>query len=146
MSYIETSLLSNERILHRGRLPWADWLGLTLPVVLALLIPTLTLWLLVGLVALVMFIRRRTIEIAITNQRLIFKRGWISRKTDEVNLRRIEEINLEQGPLGRIFGFGRVLCYGVGSGGIKLPPIDNPVAFRKALQEAQVRLDSLPNR
>ncbi|MDE0528676.1 MAG: PH domain-containing protein [Truepera sp.] len=140
MSYIERSLLPNEHIVRRGRLPQSDWLGLVLPAVVALWFPVL--WLIVALIFLGTFIRRRTIEIAITNQRLIYQHGWIARKTEEVDLRRIAEINLEQGPMGRIFGFGKVLCRGVGSGGINLPPIDNPMDFRRALQEAQVKLDA----
>ena len=143
MSYVERSLLPNEHIVHRGRLPWFGWLGLVLPAVVALaLLPEIWVWVIVALIALVVFVRRRSTEIAITNQWLIYKRGWIARKTDEVGLRRIEEINLKQGLMGRVFGFGEVLCRGVGSGGINLPPIDNPMAFRKALQEAQVKLDS----
>ena len=82
------------------------------------------LWLIVALIALGTFIRRRTIEIAITNQRLIYRHGWIARKTEEADLRRIAEIDLEQRSMGRIFGFGKVLCRGVGSGGVNLPPID----------------------
>ncbi|MCY4355613.1 MAG: PH domain-containing protein [Truepera sp.] len=138
MSYLERSLLPNEHIVRRGRLPQSDWLGLVLPAVVALWFPAL--WLIVALIVLGTFIRRWTIEIA--NQRLIYKHGWIARKTEEVDLRRIAEINLEQGPMGRIFGFGKVLCRGVGNGGIKLPPIDNPMDFRRALQEAQVKLAS----
>lgn len=140
MSYIERSLLPNEHIVRRGRLPQSDWLGLVLPAVVALWFPIL--WLIVALIVLGTFTRRWTIEIAITNQRLIYRHGWIARKTEEVELRRIAEINLEQGPMGRICGFGRVLCRGVGSGGVKLPPIDNPMDFRRALQEAQVKLDA----
>lgn len=140
MSYIERSLLPNEHIVRRGHLPQSDWLGLVLPAAVALWFPIL--WLIVALIALGTFIRRRTIEIAITDQRLIYQHGWIARKTEEVDLRRIAEINLEQGPMGRIFGFGKVLCRGVGSGGVKLPPIDNPTDFRRALQEAQARLDA----
>ena len=31
---------------------------------------------------------------AITNRRFIYKRGWIARKTEEMSLHRIEEVNL----------------------------------------------------
>ena len=39
MSYIERSLLPNEHIVRRGRLPQPDWLGLVLPAVVALWFP-----------------------------------------------------------------------------------------------------------
>ena len=148
MGYVERSLLTGERVIRKAQLPKADWAGLIVLAGLGIIfIPLLggffiLLMLIVIPVFLAMVIRRRNTEIAITSQRLILKQGWVSRKTDEVSLRRIEEINLEQGLFGRMLGFGKVQCRGVGGGGIDLPAIQNPVAFRKALQEAQMRIDS----
>ena len=42
--------------------------------------------------------------------------------------------------LGRTFSHGQVLCRRVGSGEIQLPPIADPLAFHKALQEAQLEI------
>jgi len=43
----------------------------------------------------------------VTNQRLIFKRGLLWRSTQELQLRAIEEVNLEQGLVGRLLNFWR---------------------------------------
>jgi uncharacterized membrane protein YdbT with pleckstrin-like domain len=56
-------------------------------------------------------------EFAITNKRVIIKTGLISRKTFEMNHSKIESVNVDQGIVGRILGYGTVRI--VGSGGSK---------------------------
>lgn len=83
-------------------------------------------------------IDRYTDEFAITNKRVIIKTGLISRKTFEMNHSKIESVNVDQGILGRIFGFGTITI--VGSGGTKeiFPNIKNPIEFRKKFQEMSI--------
>src|SRR5262245_17866405 len=76
-----------------------------------------------------------TTEIGVTNQRFIFKRGWLRRRTDELRLTAIEEVNLEQGALGRLFDYGRLVLHGTGVNDISLPPLAHPVELRRAVQE-----------
>ena len=47
-----------------------------------------------------MLIRKLSSLLGATSQRIVFKSGWISRRTEEVSLPTIEEINLEQKILG----------------------------------------------
>ena len=89
------------------------------------------------LVFLVNMIIKWTTEISITNRRVVYKRGWIGRETDEINLNRIEEITLSQSVGSRIFGYGKLVFKGVGIGEVNLPAIDNPIHFRRQLQIAQ---------
>lgn len=76
-----------------------------------------------------------TDEFAITNKRVIIKTGLISRKTIELNLTKIESVNVDQSILGRILGYGSLQI--VGTGGTKevFPNINNPLTFRKKFQE-----------
>ena len=76
-----------------------------------------------------------TTEIGVTNQRVIFKRGLIWRSTHELQLRAIEEVNLEQDLLGRIFDCGRLRLHGTGVDDIRLPPLADPLGLRKGLQD-----------
>ncbi|MCW2120033.1 PH domain-containing protein [Flavobacterium sp. 7A] len=80
-------------------------------------------------------IHKYTDEFAITNRRVIIKTGLISRYSFEMNLSKIESINVDQGILGRILGYGSIRI--VGSGGTKeiFPNILNPLEFRKKFQE-----------
>lgn len=80
---------------------------------------------------------KATTEIAITNSRLIYKRGLVARYVGELSIDRIEGVNVLQGILGRIFGYGRVMVRGMGVGEVILPPLENPISFRKAIEKAR---------
>jgi uncharacterized membrane protein YdbT with pleckstrin-like domain len=83
-------------------------------------------------------IDKYTDEFVITNKRVIIKTGLISRKTFEMNHSKIESINVNQGILGRILGYGSIQI--VGSGGTKevFPNIQSPLEFRKKFQELSI--------
>jgi uncharacterized membrane protein YdbT with pleckstrin-like domain len=74
-------------------------------------------------------------EFVITNRRVIVKTGLISRKTFEMNHSKIESVNVDQGILAIILGYGTIII--VGSGGTReiFPKIKNPLEFRKKFQE-----------
>ena len=80
-------------------------------------------------------------DMAITNRRFFYKRGWIARKTEEMSLHRIEEMNLRQGIIGRIFGYGRVQVQGMDGGDIRFPDIRSPMRFKRELDEAKARAE-----
>ena len=54
-----------------------------------------------------------------------------------ISIDRIEGVNILQSIQGRIFGYGRILVRGMGIGEVILPPIANPVEFRKAIEKAR---------
>ena len=84
-----------------------------------------------------MMLVKATTEIAVTNERLVYKKGLIARYAGELNIDRIEGVSVHQGVLGRIFGYGRVSIRGMGVGEVMLPPIEAPIEFRKAVTQAQ---------
>lgn len=77
-------------------------------------------------------------EIAITNSRLIYKRGLVARYVGEMSIDRIEGVNVLQTVLGRLLGYGRIMVRGMGVGEVILPPLENPIAFRKAIEKARM--------
>ncbi len=84
-----------------------------------------------------MMIVKATTEIAITNKRLVYKRGLVARFVGEMNIDRIEGVNVLQGVMGRIFGYGRVMVRGMGIGEVVLPSIAEPIKFRKSIERAR---------
>ncbi len=86
-----------------------------------------------------MMVIKVTTEIAITNSRLIYKRGLVARHVGEISIDRIEGVNVLQPIMGRIFNYGRVMVRGMGVGEVVLPPIDDPISFRRAIEEAKSR-------
>jgi membrane protein YdbS with pleckstrin-like domain len=130
-SYVDSVLISGERVLHRGRVSlWPHAGKLILGI---LLLPLFGL----GLVLLVwVYIIYKTTEIAITNKRIIAKSGFVSRNTIEINLPKIESLQVEQGVLGRMLDYGTVIVAGAGTPSLTFPGIAAPLLFRKYFMEA----------
>lgn len=80
-------------------------------------------------------IDKYTDEFVITNKRVIIKTGLISRRTLEMNLSKIESVNVDQGILGRILGYGTIRIIGTGGTKEAFHKILQPLEFRKKFQE-----------
>lgn len=130
-SYIEKALIKDERVLYQGNITlWSLWFQILLGVIL---LPVV-----IGLFFLLAaYIRYKTTELAITNKRVIAKFGFISRRTVEININKVESIQVEQGIAGRIFDYGSLIIAGAGESQAPIPGISDPMAFRKAFIEAQ---------
>ena len=127
MGYIEKTLGENEKILYRVNYHWLY----TALAILSLIF--LGVFIIGIFIFLFMMIQKWTTERCITNFRLIQKTGWIARNTEEMRIDRMEEINLKQTVIDRIFGSGSIVVTGVGKGEIKLKFIDEPLVFQKKL-------------
>ncbi|HWB47131.1 MAG TPA: PH domain-containing protein [Hyphomicrobiaceae bacterium] len=145
MSYIAHSLSHGEELLYKARFPWfyraGAWAALVVlagagVVAYGYDYPWAALILaLAGIMSFItILLPTWTSEIGVTNQRFIYKRGLIWRKTQELQLRAVEEVTLEQGVLGRLFDFGRIELRGTGVDDIRLPELADPVGLRRAMQ------------
>ena len=130
MSYIDDSLIEGERILHRARVSWWSQFGLLL-LGLVLLVVVIGLFFLVAA-----WIKVRSTEIAITNRRIIAKFGFIRRHTVEINLEKVESLQVEQGVLGRFLNFGTIFIGGTGHAIAPMRDIADPLVFRRKFMEA----------
>ncbi len=74
--------------------------------------------------------RRWTTEIAVTDRRIILKRGLIRRHTVEMNMQKVESVDVDQTVIGRLFNYGNVTIRGTGSSFEKLRMIDSPLKLR----------------
>lgn len=84
-----------------------------------------------------MMVIKATTEIAVTSRRLVYKRGLIARQVGEISIDRIEGVNVLQSVLGRLFNYGRLAVRGMGVGEVVLPSLEDPIAFRKAIEQAR---------
>jgi uncharacterized membrane protein YdbT with pleckstrin-like domain len=82
-----------------------------------------------GLMFLTWFERWNT-EIAVTDKRIIYKQGFISRDTLEMSLSKVESVLVDQTILGRIFGYGDITLRGTGGGAEPLRTIAHALEFR----------------
>jgi len=78
------------------------------------------------------FVRAST-EIVVTDKRIIHKTGWISRQTQEMNITKVETVDVDQGLVGRALGYGQVSIRGIGGSWEPLRWIASPLQLRNAI-------------
>jgi len=131
MRYIDESLAPGEEILHRGEWPKVFWVGAWAALIFLGII----------LVGVFIFLRSliimKTTDFAVTNRRVILKRGWLNRRTQELAVESIEGVILEQTLIARMFGYGHVVVTGTGDAVIRFPAMSHPVAFRRSIEAAR---------
>ena len=118
-SYANKHLIKDETVAYETKLHWVIFFSLK-----SILTLTIAAWLI-----------RWLSEFVITNRRIVIKTGFISRSTFEMNLAKIETVNVDQSVMGRILNYGSITI--IGTGGTKeiFHNIARPMEFRKAFQE-----------
>jgi uncharacterized membrane protein YdbT with pleckstrin-like domain len=119
--YVQSTLIAGERVVYETRPHWIIFV--TLRSLFTLFIAPL--------------IDRMSSEFVVTNRRVIIKIGLITRHILEMNLSKIESVNVDQTLMGRMLGYGSITL--VGSGGTKevFQNIENPLEFRRQFQSQQ---------
>jgi uncharacterized membrane protein YdbT with pleckstrin-like domain len=79
---------------------------------------------------------RMTIEVAVTDRRVIYKTGLINRHTMEMHMDKIESVDVDQGLFGRLMNFGDITINGTGEGKEYIREIDRPLEFRSHVTAA----------
>jgi uncharacterized membrane protein YdbT with pleckstrin-like domain len=69
-------------------------------------------------------------EIAVTDRRVIYKKGLIRRQTNEMNMDKVESVKINQSILGRMLDYGDVTILGTGEGFETLRTIASPIELR----------------
>ncbi len=131
-SYVEGALTKGEQVIYQGKI--SLW---SLSPLLVFGLIFLAAWGLGLLLWIAAAIKYFTTELAITNKRVIAKFGLISRSTVEINLQKIESIQVRQGILGRIFNYGSIVVSGAGNPQAPIPGISSPLQFRRAFVDTQ---------
>lgn len=164
MSFVANALGEHERLVLKPPFPWllraVSWCAL----VVLCLVPS-AFWLIEAargqaspglsalvvasaLVGVVIFVWTQlymaTTEVAVTSHRFIIKRGLIARYTNDLPLSAIENVDIHQGILQRLFGYGHLQVQGSGTTGLRTPPMQDPVTFRTAISEARIALQDAP--
>jgi uncharacterized membrane protein YdbT with pleckstrin-like domain len=118
-NYVNQHLIKDESVAFETKLHWVIFFSLKS-------IFTLTIY---------AWLKRWLSEFVITNRRIVIKEGFIARRTFEMNLSKIETVNVDQTVMGRILNFGSITIIGTGGTRETFHNIARPMAFRKAFQE-----------
>jgi uncharacterized membrane protein YdbT with pleckstrin-like domain len=147
MSYVQKILEPGESVTHVTRTHWLVYLPAIFLLLLGIVVlasssyvsadfaavPKIAGAMLIMLAAiswLPAFIRRWTTELAVTNRRIVFKSGLFRRHTMEMNMSKVESVDVDQSVMGRILDYGTVTIRGTGGGIEPMRNIANPIAFR----------------
>lgn len=156
MSYVQRVLLPGETVIFETGLHWLIYgrsiLLLGVAVALALgsvylgddrsmfvLVIAGIFLVLAALAGLVAAIRRSSTELAVTDQRVVFKQGIFARHTIEMNRTKVESVDVDQSVLGRILGYGTVSVRGTGGSLEPMRAISNPLIFRSHITADPIR-------
>lgn len=130
-SYVDSNLMSGETVLYRAHV--SKWSLTPLILLGVVLLPVFGIGLIVLLVA---WINYRTTEFAVTDRRIIAKTGFVSRRTVEMFLDKVETLNIDQSIAARIFDFGTVTIRGTGATSEPIRSISDPLALRRHFMDA----------
>jgi len=72
-------------------------------------------------------------EIAVTDRRVIYKKGLVRRQTNEMNMDKVESVQIDQSILGRMVDYGDVTILGTGEGFETLRTISSPIELRNSI-------------
>ena len=144
MSYVQKVLQPGEQLRYQATIHWVTYLHGAAWLLAALVVWAVTPadWrgsflmntILIILVAVGVFFLARAwfnawiTEIAVTNRRVIYKHGFVSRTTAEMHMEKIESVKIDQSILGRILDYGKVTILGTGTGTESLGKLDEPIA------------------
>lgn len=147
MSYVKKVLQPGETLVFATGLHWLTYLPSILLFIVAaafavgsryieqdlsdpMLVAAAGIVVIAVVVFLIEAIRRSSIEAAVTDQRVIYKRGIIGRHTIEIHRSKVESVDVDQSIMGRIFGYGTVQVRGTGGSLEPMRNIADPLRFR----------------
>ncbi|WP_052445048.1 PH domain-containing protein [Chromohalobacter japonicus] len=136
MSYIEESLSKGEEIYGAYGFHWFAWVPVAIWAILGLVTLFLT-W----IIALYLFLSLKFTDRGFTNKRVILKTGIISRNTQEMKLTSIETVEIRQGILGRILGYGTMKVTGRGVSDVEMKYLDDPMSVKRKLESISNPMD-----
>jgi uncharacterized membrane protein YdbT with pleckstrin-like domain len=149
MSYAQSVLQPGEHVVATGHLHWIIYwpamfflVGAAVLMLLNPVNPTLHMLANVtaaafGVLFVVIFVhawfKKWITEFAVTNKRVIYKRGFIWRQTAEMNMDKVEAVDVTQSIPGRMLDYGTIHVKGTGAGIEHLHRIASPIALRNAI-------------
>ena len=168
MSYVRKVLLPGEQVIYETGLHWLVYVRAIVLFVAAAALSVAALYvphdsqnmavgknLVLGVAGVVLVlaiittiaaaIRRVTTELAVTDQRVIFKRGIFARYTIEMNRSKVESVDVDQTILGRLLGYGTLLVRGTGGSLEPMESISDPLTFRTYITAEPVRHAAQPS-
>jgi|GEM_PF-901392 len=110
---IDDFIVPGEKVLHEIKLHWVAYLKLG------------------------SLIRNLTTVAVLTDRRFFYGHGWITRKSHEMVISKVETIRVKESMWGRILGYGTIRIEGTGAGQITIGNVRDPFEFQRQVRAAQ---------
>jgi uncharacterized membrane protein YdbT with pleckstrin-like domain len=148
MSYVQRVLQPGEQVRHISSIHWiVYWPGVAVALLAVVAYwfsetrlltgfwryTTYALALVAGVLLIQQWFQWWVTEIAVTNRRVIYKKGLIRRQTNEMNMDKVESVQIDQSILGRMLDYGNVTILGTGEGFETLRTIASPIELRNSI-------------
>lgn len=155
-NYVQNNLQINEDILITPKLHWAIYLDayLQLLVVYVLFCHFMTPFInynrdimhffeisekIIGLIIVLrliyVFFRNYSVEMAVTNYRVVYKIGILNVHTDELVNSRIEAVSVRQSIMGKILNYGNIMFSGTGTSKVMFKKVYAPWWIKTQVEE-----------
>jgi uncharacterized membrane protein YdbT with pleckstrin-like domain len=150
MSYYQKVLQPGETVKYVGKLHWIIYRHAIIFVIITIIVAIFSLMLpedqryfglvgcaIFGILTIISFLRawflQWTTETVVTDKRIIHKLGFIARRTQEINITKVETVDVRQTFWGRILGYGSVTAIGTGASLETLPYVASPLQLRNSI-------------
>ncbi len=81
------------------------------------------------------WLSRNGFEFAVTNRRVVYRKGVVSIATDEIFLDKVESVFVNQTLVGRWLNYGNITVRGTGGSWEPFTSVENPLLLRRRVQE-----------
>ncbi|MBR6355558.1 MAG: PH domain-containing protein [Alphaproteobacteria bacterium] len=148
MHYVAKHLSNNEEICYVAKIHWVDYFRVIcyniyylLCVLFALAMSGNMVIILLMLVILLVgdlyfyLMHYHFLEMVITNKRVVLKTGIISVHTEELIIKEIETIEIEQTFWGRILNYANIYFTGKGSSAVEFATVKNPSEIKQIVED-----------
>ncbi len=138
MSYVENNLVKDEKIVSRADV---NMVAIVPTIIIAVLMTFIIFLLPISVIIVVLKIfQLKSTELVVTNKKIIGKTGLINTKVMDSPINKINNISVEQGLGGKIFGYGKIIV-STSSGGYEFNCIKNADNFRHSVMNEIDRAD-----
>ena len=155
-SYVQNTLQINEEVLIQPKIHWSIYVDIyfslsILYIVFCGLIHPFTILgfnlgyfftasqKIIGLIIffriLYLFVRNFSIEMAVTNYRVVYKIGILNIQTEELSNGKIESVSVRQSIMGRLLNYGDILFSGTGTSKLVFKKVCVPWMVKAAAED-----------
>lgn len=138
MSYISDNLLASEKVLYKIKFFWLYKLEVLLLAIAAFYFGTTfngTAGFIIFLFGVYKYLIVVTTERAVTDIRILQKKGIIARTTEEIRYSNIETVSIHQSVVDRLLSTGTIKITGRGGIQIEIDLVDEPETVKKEIEK-----------